>query len=307
MVLKFLKSGFDKVKAALGRTRSFLGAKILTLFSKKLDATSLEELERALYEADLGVKVAEKLTKKVQEYYAAHSNATPDELLTFLKAEMVASLKKNPRQAEHQQKGSTHVILVVGVNGNGKTTSLAKLAKLYVSQGKKVLVGAGDTFRAAAVEQLNIWAKKVGADIVKGSPNSDPAAVAFDALTAAKARNMDIALIDTAGRLHTKKHLMQELEKIKRTCHKVQEGAPHETLLVLDATVGQNALDQAKIFQEFTPLTGLILTKLDGTAKGGIVFQIHEELALPIKYIGVGEGEDDLLEFDAKAFVDGLF
>ena len=202
---------------------------------------------------------------------------------------------------------SPTVILIVGVNGNGKTTSVAKLAKLFKSQGKSVLLAATDTFRAAGMEQLETWGKKLEIDVVKGLPKSDPAAVAFDAITAAKARGVDVLLIDTAGRLHTKTHLMQELEKVRRTLGKVLPGSPHETWLVLDATTGQNAVDQAKIFHEFTPLTGLVLTKLDGSAKGGIVFHIHQVLHAPIRFVGVGEGEDDLLPFDPESFVNALF
>jgi fused signal recognition particle receptor len=199
------------------------------------------------------------------------------------------------------------VILIVGVNGNGKTTSVAKLAKFFQNNDKKVLIAAADTFRAAAIEQLEIWAKRLDIEIVKGNPGSDPASVAFDALTAGKARKSDIVIIDTAGRLHTKTNLMQELEKIRRTCKKVNPSSPHETLLVLDATTGQNAIDQAKTFNKFTPITGLILTKLDGSAKGGIVISIYRQLGIPVKFIGVGEGLDDLEPFQPESFVNALF
>jgi fused signal recognition particle receptor len=199
------------------------------------------------------------------------------------------------------------IILIVGVNGNGKTTSVAKLSHLLKQNGQKVLVAAADTFRAAAIEQLDTWAQRLQIDIVKGSPKSDPAAVAFDAVQAAKARHCDVVLVDTAGRLHTKTPLMQELEKIKRSCYKASLSGPHETLLVLDATTGQNAIDQAKHFHKFTPLTGIILTKLDGTAKGGIVVAIQRELAIPIKFVGTGEQIDDLQPFDPKNFVENLF
>jgi fused signal recognition particle receptor len=209
-------------------------------------------------------------------------------------------------QAE-QPMGSPHVIMVVGVNGNGKTTSVAKLAKRYQDGGKKVVVAAADTFRAAAVEQLSLWAEKTGVDIVKGAPHSDPAAVAFDAVSAGKARNADLVIIDTAGRLHTKLPLMQELEKIKRSCRKFISDAPHETLLVLDATTGQNAIEQAKVFHRYTPVSGLILTKLDGSAKGGIIVAIQRQLHIPVKYIGIGEGIDDLAPFDPKLYVEALF
>ncbi len=200
------------------------------------------------------------------------------------------------------------IFLIVGVNGNGKTTSVAKLSHLLKQNNKKVLVAAADTFRAAAIEQLETWAEKLKIDIVKGAPKSDPAAVTFDAIQAAKARGCDVVLIDTAGRLHTKTPLMQELEKIKRSCQKASSnGGPHETLLVLDATTGQNAIDQAKHFHKFTPLTGIILTKLDGTAKGGIIIAIQRELGIPIKFIGTGEQIDDMQPFDPQKFVESLF
>lgn len=203
--------------------------------------------------------------------------------------------------------GSPHVILIEGVNGNGKTTSVAKLGKFYKDQGKKVLVAAADTFRAAAIEQLELWSQKIGLEIVKGTPKSDPASVVFDAIQAAKSRQCEIVIVDTAGRLHTKTDLMRELEKIHRVTSKALPGAPHETLLVLDATIGQNGVDQAKIFHQFTPLTGLILTKLDGTAKGGTAIAIQRQLKIPIRYIGVGEGIDDLKPFQADDFVRSLF
>ncbi len=195
----------------------------------------------------------------------------------------------------------------MGVNGNGKTTSVAKLAKRYRDSGKKVLIAAADTFRAAAIEQLEIWASRIQTDLVKGAPKSDSAAVAYDALSAAIARNIDVVIIDTAGRLHTRNDLMQELEKIKRACHKVIPDSPHETLLVLDATIGQNAIDQAKIFHQYTPITGLILTKLDGTAKGGIIINIQNQLGIPVKFIGIGESLDDLEPFNAENFSNALF
>jgi fused signal recognition particle receptor len=197
--------------------------------------------------------------------------------------------------------------LIVGVNGNGKTTSVAKLANRFKINKKNVLIAAADTFRAAAVEQLDIWAQRLKVDIVKGTSHSDPAAVTFDAVQAGKSRKTDVVIIDTAGRLHTKIPLMQELAKIKRSCQKVIPNSPHETLLVLDATTGQNAIDQAKVFNEFTPITGIILTKLDGTAKGGIVISIQRQLGIPIKFIGVGEGLEDLEPFDAQNFVNALF
>ena len=203
--------------------------------------------------------------------------------------------------------GEPTVILVVGVNGSGKTTSIAKLASRFQSQGKKVLLAAADTFRAAAIEQLELWAQKLHIEIILSKPGADPSAVAFDALTAAKARGCDLVLIDTAGRLQNKTDLMKELEKIRRTCAKVIPTAPHQTLLVLDATMGENALDQAEAFDQFTPLSGMVLTKLDGSAKGGIVLSIYQRLGIPILWVGTGEGSEDLQPFDPDAYVEGLF
>ncbi len=308
MVFKFLKSGYEKVKSALSRTSSRLTQKIKNLFQKKIDPETLGELEQILYEADLGVQTAQKLTASLQDLYRKNLKMSGDDMIDALKRELLQILTSSEKKPFNKpQAGEPQVILIVGVNGNGKTTSVAKVAKLFKNEGKNVLVAASDTYRAAGIEQLETWASRVGVQIVKGMPKSDPASVAFDALTAAKARRSDVIIIDTAGRLHTKKPLMQELEKIKRTCSKVIEGSPHEIWLVLDATTGQNAIDQAKIFNEFTPLTGLILTKLDGSAKGGIVFNIHEQLNIPLRFVGVGEGADDLLPFDPQTFVDALF
>ncbi len=308
MVFKFFKSGYEKVKSALSRTSSRLTQKIKNLFQKKIDPETLDELEQILYEADLGVKTAQKLTGSLQDLYRKNPKMSGDDMIDALKRELLQILTSSEKIPFNKpQAGEPQVILIVGVNGNGKTTSVAKMAKLLKDEGKNVLVAASDTYRAAGIEQLETWASRVGVQVVKGMPKSDPASVAFDALTAAKARRSDVIIIDTAGRLHTKKPLMQELEKIKRTSGKVIEGSPHEIWLVLDATTGQNAIDQAKIFNEFTPLTGLILTKLDGSAKGGIVFNIHEQLNIPLRFVGVGEGVDDLLPFDPQTFVDALF
>lgn len=304
MVFRFLKAGFDKIRSALSKTRAFLGQKLRSLFTT-IDLSTIDQLEQILYEADLGVKTASDLTEKVKNYFLKHPKATSEELITFMQEELATLFQDSaPTPSLH---ASPHVILIVGVNGNGKTTSIAKLAKLFKEQGKKPLVAAADTFRAAAIDQLDLWAKRIGIEIVKGAPKSDPAAVAFDALTAAKSRQNDIVLIDTAGRLHTKTHLMQELEKVKRICQKVIPDAPHDIWLVIDATTGQNGLEQAKTFHQFTPLTGLILTKLDGTAKGGILLRIQQELKLPIYYIGVGEGEEDLIPFESSQYIKALF
>lgn len=305
MVLHFLKSGYQKLKAALSKTRSLLAQKIRTLFYGPLDETALEKLEQLLYEADLGTSLAQELTEKVRQAKQQQPNLTAEELIALIKEALLSRL--NATLPSQQPTSLPEVVLVVGVNGNGKTTSIAKIAKRYQKEGKKVLLGAADTFRAAAMEQLETWASRLSVECVRAKTGSDPAAVAFDAVTAGKARGVDLVLIDTAGRLHNKTPLMEELGKIRRSCHKALPGAPHETLLVLDATTGQNAIDQAKAFHAHTPITGVILTKLDGTAKGGIVVSIQQQLKVPVKFIGVGEGIDDLEPFEAKSFVDALF
>ncbi len=306
MVLKFLKSSYDKVKNALSKTRSALGSKLRSLFSGKIDEETLEQLEQLFYEADLGIQASMELTEKVKAIYRKNPDLDAEGLIEEMKKEVEASLSEITAEMVESQEAPT-VILVVGVNGNGKTTTVAKLAKRYHDSGKKVLIAAADTFRAAAIAQLEVWTDRIGSDLVKGAPNSDAAAVAFDAMTAAKAREADVVIIDTAGRLHTRKDLMQELEKIKRACNKVAPGSPHETLLVLDATIGQNAIDQAKIFNEYTPITGLCLTKLDGTAKGGVVINIQKQLGIPVKFIGVGETLNDLEPFNSAYFSQALF
>lgn len=306
MIFKFIKESYQKIKTGLSKTREALGQKLKVLFSKPLDEQALEQLERMLYEADLGVKMSTELTQKIRDFHLHLPDASPEDLLKEVQQDIVKLIKKTA-QPEKSISSSPHVILVVGVNGNGKTTSVAKLATFYKSQNRKVLVAAADTFRAAAIEQLEHWAQKIGIEIIKGAPKSDPASVAFDSVSAAKARQADILIVDTAGRLHTKTNLMQELEKIKRSCHKVLPSSPHEILLVLDATTGQNAIDQAAIFHQHTPITGLILTKLDGTAKGGIVLGIQQELGIPVKYIGFGESIEDFQEFEAESFVKALF
>ena len=308
MVLQFLKSSYTKIQTALTRARSYFGDKLRSLFQGKLDDNTLEQLEQLLYEADFGVQTAKELTQKIRELHLANPSFTTADYLNALRTHLISLLTKYPSTlATVSPENAPLIMLIVGVNGNGKTTSVAKLANLMAQNQQKVLVAAADTFRAAAIEQLETWAKKINVDIVKGHPKSDPAAVAFDAVKAAQARKCDVVLIDTAGRLHTKTPLMQELEKIKRSCHKASSHGPHEILLVLDATTGQNAIDQAKQFHKFTPLTGIILTKLDGTAKGGIVIAIQRELGLPIKFIGTGEQVDDLQPFDPQQFVTHLF
>lgn len=281
----------------------FLGNKIRELFKGKVDEDAIERLEELFYQADLGSQTSTELSNQVRTLYKKNPNLSSDQILEELKKDLLAQLIP----AEKSLSGTPHVILIVGVNGNGKTTSVAKLAYLLKKEGKKVLIAAADTFRAAAMEQLEKWSHQIGADIVKGKPGSDPAAVVFDAIDAAKSRGCDVVLVDTAGRLHTKTDLMKELEKIHRVSGKAAPGAPHETLLVLDATIGQNGVEQAQIFHKFTPLTGLILTKMDGTAKGGTAIAIQRKLRLPIVYIGTGEKIEAFESFNPKAFVNALF
>lgn len=298
-MFKFLK----KIISPFARIKSVLGQKIKSLFSRGYNEEACEHLERLLYEADLGAELSAAVVDEVRNYSRKNPTAAAEEILSFVKEHILSLFKETtPRKIGHP-----HVILVVGVNGSGKTTTLAKLAKKYVADGKKVLIAAGDTFRAAAVEQLETWANRVGANLIKAQPKSDPSAVAYDALQAALARQMDIVLIDTAGRLQNKTDLMNELSKIRRVIQKLIPDAPHETLLVLDATIGQNALDQAKTFHQFTPITGIALTKLDGTARGGIAVAVHKQLGVPILWAGLGEGAEDLIPFDPKEYVDALF
>lgn len=305
MAFNFLKSGYEKIKGALAKTRSLLRDKLILLFAKEIDESTLESLEQILYEADLGVELSSFLTNKLRNYLKTHPEASSEQLLSLLEEEIVTLLPPLKEPALVAEKNA-HIILIVGVNGNGKTTTAAKLAKYYLNLNQKPMLAAADTFRAAATEQLEKWAHTLGIDLIKGLPKSDPAAVAFDAVQATIARKADVLLIDTAGRLHTKTALMHELEKIRRSCHKAFSGAPHETFLVLDATTGQNAIDQAKIFMKFTPISALILTKLDGSAKGGMAVAIQHHLKIPIAFIGVGEGMDDLVPFDPKTFAKSL-
>ncbi|MBS3903713.1 MAG: signal recognition particle-docking protein FtsY [Simkania sp.] len=307
-MLGFLKSGFDKIKNALAKTRSLLAKKIQQLFSGKIDESTLEELEKILYEADLGTETAVDMTEIVRRFLRSHKEASSEAILSCLRDYALKLLNEPPKVlAPIPKPGEPRVILITGVNGSGKTTSIAKLARLFKKQGNVVLLAAADTFRAAAIEQLSIWAERIKVDLVKGQSGSDPAAVVFDALAAAKARHCDIVFIDTAGRLQNKTELMQELGKIQRVASKTIENAPHETWLVIDATTGQNALDQAIVFNSFTPLTGLIITKLDGSAKGGILLAIYRKLGVPILWVGIGEGDEDLTSFDPKHYVEALF
>jgi fused signal recognition particle receptor len=301
---------FEKLKEGLSKTHQGFVEKIDQLFleKKSIDQDLLDELEGLLFSADLGVKTSSQLIEGVQKGLRRGELQEPEKVRDFIKQEIFQILKsgEKPLAIDFSQT-KPFLFMVVGVNGVGKTTTIAKIAYQYSSQGKKVLIGAADTFRAAAVEQLEVWAKRVGADLIKQSKGSDPSAVAFDSVHAAKARNADLVFIDTAGRLHTKVNLMEELKKVKRIIARESPGAPHEVLLVLDATTGQNAISQAKLFNEAVGVTGIALTKLDGTAKGGIIIGITDELKIPIRYIGVGEGMDDLREFNASEFVQALF
>ena len=297
---------FKRLRAGLSKTRAILTTDLEDLFAKKkkIDDDLLEELEKLLITSDMGVQTSMDLIERISDKSSKIEDA--DELKNALKEEILSFLDAQT-QVSDKITSHPHVIMVVGVNGTGKTTSIGKLAARYTSAGKKVLIAAADTFRAAAVEQLEIWANRAGADIVKQKEGTDPAAVAYDSIEAAIARDCDIVLVDTAGRLHTKINLMEELKKIKRTISKKLPGAPHEILLVLDATTGQNALSQAKSFNEALDITAIALTKLDGTARGGVVVGIFTALNIPLKYIGVGEQIEDLQDFDPVRFVNALF
>jgi fused signal recognition particle receptor len=296
---------FKKIKSALTKTRDFLGSKIRNLFGTPWNAETFNKLEQILYEADIGTAVTAEFIDDLKTFLLKKPDASPDDILTRMRALANQMLAAPPKV--QPTPGKPSVYLIVGINGSGKTTSIAKLAHLLKSEGKKVLLAAGDTFRAGAIDQLALWADRLRLDIVKAQPGSDPSSVAFDALTAAQSRGMDAVLIDTAGRLQNKTDLMHELEKIRRVCHKVIPGAPHEIILVLDATLGQNAVEQARIFNQFTPLTGILMAKLDGTAKGGALLPIYRELGIPIRWIGLGEKVEDLAPFNSSEYVAGLF
>lgn len=307
MVLNFLKAGYEKVKEVLSRGQAFLGVKLRELFGKPINEETLEEIEKVLYEADIGPSLAGSLTELVRKEHLKNPKATPEDFLEVIRRAVILLLGNSSSSFKESKDSSLPtVLLIVGINGSGKTTTIAKLSQYLKSQGKSVMLGACDTFRAAAQEQLEIWAERAGVGIVKGKPGSDPAAVAFDAYQAAKSRGCNYLIIDTAGRLQNKTHLMQELEKIKRILGKNAADAPHETLLVIDANLGQNGIDQARVFHQFTPLTGIVLTKLDGSAKGGIVIAARQEIGVPVKFIGVGEGIDDLKPFDPESFASAL-
>lgn len=296
---------FGKLLKALKKTRDVLTTGLSRLFKgRQLDEAFLDELEEVLYNSDLG-PLGTKIVDELKISYRKKEIKTTEEVPAFLRVKLLDMMAGCEGEIVRAPEAPT-VILIVGVNGAGKTTSIAKLANHLKKQGNSVLLAAGDTFRAAAVEQLTLWAERLGIDIIKQTTGADPAAVAFDAAAAAKARKVDYLILDTAGRLHTQKNLMTELEKIVRVVQKQLPDAPHETLLVLDGTTGQNAIRQASEFQKSAPVTGLILAKMDGTAKGGALFGIRDVLPVPVKFLGVGEGIDDLEKFVAKDYVDAI-
>jgi fused signal recognition particle receptor len=302
-------SFFDRMKQAVTRTRENLSERIeeIVSFNKEIDRNTLDELEATLIAADLGTTTTKEVLDKLREKVDRKQVSNVDELKRLLKEELLAILNRTNLEPAKAVDGEPEVIVVVGVNGTGKTTTIGKLAQVYRGDGKTVLLCAADTFRAAAIEQLEIWGQRTGTEVIKTKPGGDPSAVLFDALQAARSRQTDYVIVDTAGRLHTKTNLMAELEKMRRTAQRIIPGSPHETLLVMDATTGQNGLQQARLFTQSAGVTGIVLTKLDGTAKGGVVVAICRELGLPVRYVGVGEKATDLLPFNPQEFVDSLF
>jgi fused signal recognition particle receptor len=302
-------SFLERMKEAVTRTRENLSERIeeVVSFGKEIDRATLDDLEATLLGADLGTTTTHEVLEKLREKADRKQIKNVDELKRLLKEEILAILADADSQPVTKVDGTPEVILVVGVNGTGKTTTIGKLAQVFRSEGKTVLLCAADTFRAAAIEQLEIWGERTGTEVIRTKAGGDPSAVLYDALQAASARHTDYVIVDTAGRLHTKTNLMAELEKMRRTAQRIIPGAPHETLLVMDATTGQNGLQQARQFTQSAGVTGIVLTKLDGTAKGGVVVAIWRELGVPVRYVGVGEKVGDLLPFDPKDFVDSLF
>lgn len=305
--MAFFRSIVDTLKSGLAKTREALGSALRHLLSgKTLSEDVLREMEKALVSADVGVATAAALRQAVEDAWRKGEMQSGDEAIAFLKKHIAALFPMEDLALRLAPSGPT-VILVCGINGAGKTTSIAKLCHLLRGQGKSVTLAACDTFRAAAVEQLEIWATRSGVAMVKGKPGADPAAVAFDAAAQALAQNSDILIVDTAGRLHTQEHLMRQLAKIKSVLAKKIPGAPHESLLVVDATTGQNGVQQARLFAEAAGITGLFLSKLDGTAKGGVAVAIREQLNVPVKFVGTGETPADAAAFDPEAFVEAMF
>ncbi len=302
-------SFLDRMKEAVTRTRENLSERIeeVVSFGKEIDRATLDDLEATLLGADLGTTTTHEVLAKLREKADRKQIGNVNELKRLLKEEILAILTATDYQPVTSVDGTPEVILVVGVNGTGKTTTIGKLAQVLRSDGKTVLLCAADTFRAAAIEQLEVWGQRTGTEVIRTKAGGDPSAVLYDALQAATARHTDYVIIDTAGRLHTKTNLMAELEKMRRTAQRIIPGAPHETLLVMDATTGQNGLQQARQFTQSAGVTGIVLTKLDGTAKGGVVVAIWRELGVPVRYVGVGEKAGDLLPFNPRDFVDSLF
>jgi fused signal recognition particle receptor len=302
----------DRLKQSVSKTRTQIAAKVEDLISgeKKIDPELLTRLENVLLAADIGPRTTHQILEAVRQRLERHALNSASDLRAELKNQLLYALRSLSPAKEtgaSAEPARPHVIFVVGVNGTGKTTTIGKLAHRLRESGKSVVLAAGDTFRAAAIEQLGVWATRTGSEIIKTKSGGDPAAVVFDALSSARARNADVVIVDTAGRLHTKSNLMAELDKMKRTATKVVPGAPHEVLLVMDATTGQNGLSQAREFTATAGVTGIVLTKLDGTAKGGIVVAITRELGLPVQYVGTGESMEDLVPFDPEVFVSSLF
>jgi fused signal recognition particle receptor len=298
----------DRLKAGIEKTRVGLVDRMEDLLAgrKEIDADLLEELEYTLITADIGPRTSSEILERIRERVDRKMVNDAGELKGLIRQHLLEVLEATDRPMPHVDEPPA-VVMVVGVNGSGKTTTIGKLASRYKGEGRSVLLCAADTFRAAAIEQLEIWGERTSTDVVRQKPGADPSAVLFDALQSAKARKVDYVVVDTAGRLHTKENLMAELEKMRRTSARVVPGSPHEVLLVLDATTGQNGLEQARKFTETSGVTGIVLTKLDGTAKGGVVIAIARELNLPIRYVGVGEKVDDLLPFEPEEFIDSLF
>jgi fused signal recognition particle receptor len=302
-------SFFDRMKQAVTRTRETLSERIdqALAFTKEIDRSTLDELEAVLITADLGSKTTQEILGKLREKADRKQIKDAGELKRLIKDQILEILNATPALGGSIVAGEPQVIMVVGVNGTGKTTTIGKLAHWLRSENKTVLLCAADTFRAAAIEQLEVWGSRTGTEVIKTKAGGDPSAVLFDALTAAKTRHFNTVIVDTAGRLHTKTSLMSELEKMKRTAQRIIPGSPHEVFLVMDATTGQNGLQQARQFTDSVGVTGIVLTKLDGTAKGGVVVAISRELGLPVRYVGVGEKAGDLLPFNAESFAESLF
>ncbi len=298
----------DRLKTGIQKTRSGLVDRIEDVLSgrKEIDAELLEEIEYTLITADLGIHTVQDILERIRQQMDRKQSGDAAEIRSMIREQLLEVLRASESPIRVVTKPPA-VVMLVGINGSGKTTTIGKLAHRFLGEGRKVLLCAADTFRAAAVEQLEVWAERAGVDVIRQKTGADPSAVVFDALQAAKARAVDYVIIDTAGRLHTKENLMAELEKMRRTCQRVVPGSPHEVWLVLDATTGQNGVEQARKFTESAGVTGILLTKLDGTAKGGVVVAIARELNLPIRFIGVGEKIDDLLPFEPERFVASLF